>query len=125
MKMVLDDTAGLNVIGAYRPGEVRIRGVRYPTGLLVYPRHIETDCPIRTLEALSDIDNTSLIEQRPALLIIGTGERQRFPPAKALRALIERRMGFEVMDNAAACRTFNILLGEGREAALLLLADPD
>ncbi|RMG35208.1 MAG: hypothetical protein D6720_07730 [Gammaproteobacteria bacterium] len=121
--MVLDDAADLNMIGAYAPGEVRIRGAVHSTGLLVYPRRIEADCPIRFLEQLANIDATSLPEEAPDILIIGTGEHQRFPPASALRGLIEARIGFELMDNAAACRTFNILLSEGRKAALLLLAD--
>lgn len=123
--MVLDDAADLNMIGAYAPGEVRIRGTVYATGLLVYPRRIETDCPIQVVDQLAKIDATSLPKEAPEILIVGTGERQRFPPASALRGLVEARIGFELMDNAAACRTFNILLSEGRKAALLLLAESD
>ncbi len=125
MKMVLDDAADLNMIAAYSPGEVRIRGTVYATGLLVYPRRIETDCPVDVLEQLVNIGATSLPEEAPEILVIGTGERQRFPPASTLRGLVEARIGFELMDNAAACRTFNILLSEGRKAALLLLAESD
>lgn len=123
--MVLDDAADLNMIGAYTPGEVRIRGTVYTTGLLVFPRRIETDCPVQTLDQLANIDATSLREEAPEILIVGTGEAQRFPAASTLRGLVEARIGFELMDNAAACRTFNILLSEGRKAALLLLAESD
>ena len=62
----------------------------------------------------------------PELLLLGTGERQRFPAPGLLRPLIEARIGFEVMDLPAACRTFNILMAEGRlvAAALLIEAMP-
>ena len=62
--------------------------------------------------------------QRPTkakILIIGTGRRQRFPQPQLLRGLVEARIGFEFMDLAAACRTYNILVAEGRAVALALL----
>jgi len=55
------------------------------------------------------------------ILIVGTGRRQRFPQPLLLRPLVEARVGFEFMDFAAACRTYNILVGEGRAVALGLL----
>lgn len=124
MKMVLDDAGGLNLIGAYAPGEARIHGKTYPTSLLVWPRRIVTDCPVTSIDTLDAADLAPILEGAPEVLVIGTGERQRFPDPAVLAPLMTARIGYEVMDNAAACRTFNILLAEGREAALLLLADP-
>lgn len=60
---------------------------------------------------------------RAEIVILGTGKRLRFPPAAALRPLIDAHIGFEVMDTAAACRTYNVLLGEGRQVAALLLLE--
>ena len=51
---------------------------------------------------------------QPALMLLGTGARQRFPSAAAMAALLTRGIGIEVMDNAAAARTFNVLATEGR-----------
>ncbi len=125
MKMVLDDAGDLNIIGAYRRGEVRIRGRHYPSRLLVLPREIhERDLPASVLELRPDCLEP-LRRQGIGILILGTGERQHFPPPQTLAPLMQAGIGYEIMDNAAACRTFNILLGEGREAALLLLDDPD
>jgi len=60
----------------------------------------------------------------PEVVLLGTGARQVFPPREAQVALLRRRIGVEVMDNAAACRTYNLLAGEGRRvvAAIILTA---
>jgi uncharacterized protein len=60
----------------------------------------------------------------PEVVLLGTGARQVFPPREAQAALLRRRIGVEVMDNAAACRTYNLLAGEGRRvvAAIMLPA---
>jgi len=59
------------------------------------------------------------------VLLLGTGTRQRFPPAPLLRALYEAGRGIEIMDTAAACRTYNILLAEGRAVAAALILDAE
>ena len=60
----------------------------------------------------------------PELLVLGTGQRQVFPPAAVMAACLTRGIGIEVMDNAAAARTYNVLAGEGRRVVVaLLLAD--
>jgi uncharacterized protein len=55
------------------------------------------------------------------LVLIGTGRSLQFPPAEALRPLIEARLGFEIMDTQAACRTYNILMAENRRVAAALI----
>jgi len=123
MKMVLDDAEGLNVVSAYAEGEVRVRGKPLVTGLLILPRRIMTEGVPRTLAELDADTLTSVIEEKVAILVVGTGERQHFPSPSVFSSLMRAGIGYEVMDNRAACRTFNILLGEGRDAALLLLRD--
>ncbi|MEG3156542.1 Mth938-like domain-containing protein [Lysobacter zhanggongensis] len=56
-----------------------------------------------------------LLEMEPAVVLLGTGERQVFPPAAAMAAGLRRGVGIEVMTNAAAARTFNVLASEGRK----------
>ena len=56
-------------------------------------------------------------------MLLGTGVRQRFPAPAIAIALSNERIGLEVMDTAAACRTYNILVGEGRYAVAALLID--
>lgn len=64
--------------------------------------------------ALSPESLAPLLALNPELILLGTGERQSFPPAAAMAACLTRGIGIEVMTNAAAARTFNVLAGEGR-----------
>jgi uncharacterized protein len=57
------------------------------------------------------------------IVIIGTGEKHVFPKPEALRPLMDARIGFEIMHSAAACRTYNVLLAEGRKVGLLLMIE--
>lgn len=62
-----------------------------------------------------------LLEHQPSVILLGTGTRQRFPAPAVLAPVLMAGVGIEVMDNRAAARTFNVLLGEGRNVLLALL----
>ncbi len=70
---------------------------------------------------LIEADFESLLALRPELVIFGSGARIRFVAAGLMRCLIERRIGVETMDTAAACRTYNVLVSEGRCVVAALL----
>ena len=63
----------------------------------------------------------SFKEYSPEIVLIGTGQRLHFPPQDCLSILQQQNIGYEVMDTAAACRTFNVLAAEGREVVLAIL----
>jgi uncharacterized protein len=87
------------------------------------PEQLLEDWPApATPAALEPAHLEPLLALQPELLVLGTGERQVFPPPAVLAACLTRGIGIEVMDNAAAARTYNVLAGEGRRvvAALLL-----
>ena len=65
-----------------------------------------------------------ILADAPDVVILGTGERQRFVHPKLTAALTMRRIGVECMDSQAACRTYNILMGEGRKVTLALILAP-
>jgi uncharacterized protein len=121
MKMVLDDAPGLNLIAAYEPGRVKIRGHFHSVSLVIYPRELDTDWSANHVQDLDGKALRSIADKKPELVIIGTGETQLFPDPRVFIPLMDAGIGYEVMDNTAACRTFNILISEGREAALALL----
>jgi uncharacterized protein len=121
MKMVLDDAAGLNLISAYEPGTVTIRGRHYTPSLVVYPHDLDTEWPVADISALDGRSLRQIAAKKIEVLIIGTGERQAFPEPRVFVPLMDAGIGYEIMDNTAACRTFNILLSEGRQAALALM----
>ena len=80
-----------------------------PTHILIVPKK-----HIPRLADLQPEDFDAVLEMNPALVLLGTGARQRFPSAAAMAALLTRGIGLEVMDTAAAARTFNVLATEGR-----------
>ncbi len=74
-------------------------------------------------EGLSEDDFGQLLALKPELVVFGTGSRLRFAAPRLQRTLINARIGVETMDTAAACRTYNVLLGEGRCVVAALLFD--
>ena len=74
-------------------------------------------------EDLTEAHFSQLAASRPELVIFGSGSRLRFPPPGLLRELMARRIGVETMDTLAACRTYNILAGEGRRVTAALLIE--
>jgi uncharacterized protein len=72
-------------------------------------------------EELTQAAFDDVLAFKPELLIFGSGQRLRFPSAKLLQGLIQQGIGVETMDSGAACRTFNVLAGEGRRVVLAYL----
>lgn len=124
MKLHLDNPASRNLITGYGAGYVAINHRHFETSLIVLPDRIVEPWGIGGFDALSEDDFDALRALAPEILLLGTGNRQRFPAPSLLRPLIEARIGCEVMDLPAACRTFNILMTEGRLVAAALLIDP-
>ena len=121
MKLHLDRQSGQNAITGYGDGYVLINHHRFETSVIVLPGRLVTDWENKHFETLQAADFERLRDLQPELVLLGTGVRQRFPAGVLLRPLIEARIGFEIMDTGAACRTYNILMGEGRNAAAALL----
>ncbi len=125
MKLHLDTISNLNIVTGYGSDHVLVNRQRHEGNLLLSPsRILEGWAPDASadLSGLSATDFAAVLEFDEAeILIVGTGRRQRFPSPALLRPLIEAQIGFEFMDFAAACRTYNILAGEARAVALALL----
>jgi uncharacterized protein len=73
------------------------------------------------LESLAIGDFDALLALEPEVVLLGTGERQRLPPPGLVAEFAARGIGLEFMDNRAACRTYNVLLGELRDVAVALM----
>lgn len=121
MKLHLTPNEGRQLFSGYGSGYVAVNSVRYERNVLVSPAAV-VEWPVRDFETLMPADFEFVREAHPEILILGTGATQRFPPPKLARALAESGAGVEVMDTKAACRTYNILVAEGRKviAAILL-----
>jgi len=81
------------------------------------PDHLLDDWRPRSIEDLLPADMDALLALEPSVVLLGSGARQRFPAPAVMAACLQRGIGIEVMDNAAAARTFNLLAGEGRRVA--------
>jgi uncharacterized protein len=93
---------------------------RYTGTIALTPDGLVEDFTPPPLDQLAIADFETLLEDEPELLILGTGARTLFPPRELTFAFARRRIGLEVMDTAAAARTFNVLAGEGRRLAAVL-----
>lgn len=124
MKIELNDHAGEHYrIGAYAPGSVTISEQHYTTSLIVCPERIISDWPPQVFADLSAVHLEAIVGLEPELVILGTGQDLRFPTAEVLEPLLTQSIGFEIMDTGAACRSYNILVSEGRRviAGLLMI----
>ncbi len=126
MKLQPDRIEGVNAVTGIAPGTVRINGHPYTNSVVLPWRGEVRPWPCSDFTALAAEHFALLLAHEPELVIFGSGARIRFVAPALLRALIERGIGVETMDTAAACRTYNVLASEGRAvvAALLLESDP-
>ena len=81
---------------------------------IIAPDSLIENWPVRDAKAMAPGDLESLLALNPELVVLGTGAVQVFPPAAVMAACLSRGIGIEVMNNAAAARTFSVLAGEGR-----------
>jgi uncharacterized protein len=122
MKIQRETGVGQNIIRAYAPGRVTVNETVYTRSLIVTPEQIH-DWPPPVFSALAAGHFESLAALRPEVVIFGSGARLQFPHPALTQSLMQARIGLETMDTAAACRTYNILVGDGRRvlAALLMI----
>ncbi|MBX3636829.1 MAG: Mth938-like domain-containing protein [Rubrivivax sp.] len=122
MKFQPDLQPGVNMLSRQEPGRVWVGTTPFAASVLVPWKGEVLPWDVDRFDALSAAHFERAAALAPELVIFGSGARLRFPPPALMRALIERRIGFETMDTAAACRTYNVLVSEGRSvlAALLL-----
>ena len=123
MKMHLSRSADSYQITGYGPGHLLINGIRHETSLIVFPDEVVAGW-VASFAALSARDFEPLLIRAPEIVLLGSGARLRFPSPALYAGLLKARIGVEVMDTAAACRTYNILAAEGRRVAAALVLEP-
>jgi len=121
MRFTQDLTSNVNVIRGYGPGEVRINDQLYQQTLLVSASTIQPQPALTDIGGLTNEHATHILGLKPEVLLLGTGQQQIFPNAAFGARYLQAGVGFEVMDTGAACRTFNVLVGEQRQVVALLL----
>ena len=112
-------------ITGYGPGWISVGPEKVHSSLLLGSRGLRAPWPCARFEDLRPEHFAQLAEHDTELILFGSGQRMRFAPPAWMKPLMARRIGVETMDTAAACRTFNILTGEGRNViAALILETP-
>ena len=114
MKLQPDPKEALNTVTRYDAQYIEINEIRFNQSIMVMPLGAVEAWSVKSFDDLSRHDFSKIIEKKPALVSFGSGQRIRFPAPSLLQDLIQTRIGFETMDTQAACRTYNILMSEGR-----------
>ncbi|HJV73486.1 MAG TPA: Mth938-like domain-containing protein [Noviherbaspirillum sp.] len=123
MKLHSTPTQHYQTVTAYDEQGVELNAIRFTHSLIVLPEIPPIAWPPASFDALTVEHFADIEALNPDVVILGTGKRQRFVHPRLTAALIARRIGVECMDNQAACRTYNILMAEGRKVALALILD--
>lgn len=121
MKLHLANAEGANTFTAYGDDYVAVNGARHTANVAVLPGLILPGWTDARFETLTEADFARLAALEPEILLLGTGRTLRFPPPALLQPLMAARIGLEVMDTFATCRTYNILVAEGRKVAAAIL----
>ena len=120
MKLHASAPSALNTFTGYGEGFVLVNGQRHEANLIVLPERL-LPWQATGFDTLAEADFRVFLELDLEVLLLGTGARQRFPDPRLTQALARKRVGVEVMDVHAACRTYNFLMAEERRVAAALL----
>jgi uncharacterized protein len=123
MKFTLDRPGVAHIVRGYAPGLVRIGERDIASSVIVSAETLIEPWRPRHIGELVSTDLEPAISLAPEVLLIGTGPRQVFPGPAIFAALHAARIGFEIMDTGAACRTYNVLLAEDRRVAAALILE--
>jgi len=124
MKLHSDNTQQYQTVTGYDASGVEINAERFNYSLLVMPETPPRPWNVTRFEDLTGEHFEQIALDEPDVVILGTGERQRFVHPRLIASLSARHTGVESMDSQAACRTYNVLMGEGRKVTLALIIDP-
>lgn len=122
MKLHLGGNDGRYYFSGYGDDHVQVNGQRFDFGLVLGTSLLDRKAfEGVTFETLETRHFDWLATHNAEIILLGTGPRIRFPHPSLTRALIDARIGLEVMDTGATCRTYNILAGEGRNVMAVIL----
>lgn len=121
MKLHMNQHTNQNMFTAHGAGYVSVNGQRYEHSLVVMPDQLHIDWRVPDFEALNETHFSYLFTLQPEILLLGTGAQQKFPHPRLFQTLIAAGIGVEAMSTSAACRTYNILMGEDRKVVAAIL----
>ncbi len=120
MELIRTPGSAHYTIQSYQPGSIRVRDRVYDCPLIVLANHLIAPWGVRSFEVLSAQHFECLIALSPQIVLLGTGLNTQWPPSHIFEGLIAHKIAFEVMNSAAACRTYSVLIAEGTQVAAAL-----
>jgi uncharacterized protein len=121
LKFELESNDSKYRIQSYRPNlAIIINRLAYSHSILISPQHLSKWSPT-TFEEIAVESLEEMLKLKTPVVLIGTGEKLRFPKQSLFIPLMKAGIGFEIMDTSAACRTFEVLASEGRQVAAALI----
>lgn len=109
------------VITGYQTGRVLINSEPYSESLIVSPERLITAWEVTRIQQLDKPRCSAILELQPEIVLVGSDEPGRFPDGEIVAWFAQHKIGLECMNLAAACRTYGILVSEGRSAAAALI----
>ena len=121
MKFTLDNPSADYVFVNYGDGKLKVNQTDYDSSLIIFPDMLHTDWPVSSVNELEVQHFEEIIARSPDIVLLGTGQQQKFPSVELRRSLVQAQLNLEIMDTAAACRTYNLLVAEGRDVAAAVI----
>jgi len=121
MKLHLTQAEDNNLITAYGEGYIAVNKQRYQQPMIVMPQQLVLDWSAKDFDSLSANDFDEIAMLNPEVVLLGTGAAHQFAHPKLTKPLTDKGLAIECMTTDAACRTYNILMSEGRNVAAALL----
>ncbi len=117
MKLSLDGHNRHRNIQAFDQHSITIGETRYAYSLQIDSQGQIQPWPIEHIDQLQLMDLQHLLDTEPDVILLGTGQHQQFPAMPLLARIMQLPVGVEIMDTAAACRSYNVLVAESRDVA--------
>lgn len=124
MKFTEHRDSNVYAVKNYAPGLVKINDLEFTESCYITQTKCESSWPCCAIESLTQELLDQLLQEKPEVIILGTGEIQTFPEPKLFAYCATQGVGLEVMANDAACRTYNVLTTEDRDVVLALIMQP-
>ena len=120
MRLTVTPSGPAPLIRSYAEGVVRVGDTNWSNAVLLSSSGLQTALRPQSPESIEERDLEAVFADKPEVVVIGWGGGQTFLPAAQRRWFLERQIGLEIMAIGAACRTYNVLVGDGRRVVAML-----
>ncbi|MBI5430136.1 MAG: Mth938-like domain-containing protein [Nitrosomonadales bacterium] len=121
MKLHQSNPGNTKLFTSHGAGHVKVNGEQYDRSIVVIAGEVRIDWNVAGFSELNEAHFEYFLDLKPEVLLLGTGAQQHFPHPRLYRSLTDAGIGVECMDTPAACRTYNILVADGRKVAAAII----